>query len=264
LVRPVRRWGQNWLASERLADDLAAAIAPRTGDLFLEIGPGLGRLTRALLRHHVRVLAVEVDPRCCAELERLGDDRLELVQADILDADAMIPWDRGLLRVVGNLPYNVSSPILRWTADHSDGIVDAHYMLQEEVAERAAAHAGDSQYGWISVVLAWVFEVTIVKRLSPGAFRPPPKVRSAFVRLVPRAAPAAPEVRERAATIASAAFTHRRKKWPRSLALSGWDRDVVAAAAAVAGISEDLRAEAISPDGYLALARALPIREEEE
>jgi 16S rRNA (adenine1518-N6/adenine1519-N6)-dimethyltransferase len=261
LVRPLRRWGQNWLASDRLADDLAEAIAPRRGELFLEIGPGRGRLTRALLRRGAHVVAVEVDPRCCSELEQLDEEHLELVQADILDAGARIPWDRGPLRVVGNLPYNVSSPILRWTVDHAEAIVDAHYMLQEEVAERAAAHAGDPAYGWISVVLAWVFDVTIVKRLSPGAFRPPPKVRSAFVRLVPRPSAPSGEERAHAAAVASAAFAHRRKKWTRSLLLSGWDRDAIAAAAADAGVAQELRAEAISPSTYLELARALPPRE---
>lgn len=257
MVRPLRRWGQNWLASDRLADELVGLIDPKPEELFLEIGPGRGRLTRALLRHPVRVVAVEVDPRCGDELEAIGEDRLELIRADILRADELIPWQRGRLRVVGNLPYNVSSPILRWTVEHREDIVDAHYMLQEEVAERAAAGVGEAAYGWISVVLAWSFDVTIAMRLSPGAFRPPPKVRSAFVRLRPRPdAPPRADV-ELAAELASAAFAHRRKKWGRSLVLSGWDRETVGELARAAGVSADLRAEAIAPDRYLAMARAL-------
>jgi len=232
-------------------------IAPRPGEHFIEIGPGRGRLTRALLAHPVNLLAVEIDPRCCAELEALQNDRLQVLRTDILTADEQLPWGQGEFRVVGNLPYNVSSPILRWTVDHADQLIDAHYMLQLEVAERASARPGGKEYGWISVLLAHVFEVAIVKRLSPGAFRPQPKVQSAFVRLRRLAEPPAPALRRCAARFASGAFAHRRKKWPKSLSLAGQDSARAVTAAQRAGVSPDLRAEALTPEDYLAVAAAM-------
>lgn len=257
MPRPRRRWGQHWLASEALAASLVDSIRPQPTDRFLEIGPGTGRLTRALLPHVQSIFAVEVDPRCCEQLSGIHDDRLTVVQADILAADSLVPWDEGPFRVVGNLPYNVSSPILRWTAERHGDVVDAHYMLQEEVAERAAAGPGGGDYGLLSVQLSWIFEVTIVKRLSAGAFRPPPRVRSAFVRLQPRPPLASPPELERARQVAAAAFTHRRKQIVRALALGGYEEHRVRVACEATAIPATARAGDVGPRQWVQLAEAL-------
>lgn len=237
-------------------------MSPQATDRFLEIGPGTGRLTRALLPLVGSLLAIEVDPRCCVELSAIQDERLTILQADILAADELLPWRQGPFRVVGNLPYNVSSPILRWSVDRRADLVDAHYMLQEEVAERAAAAPGTGDYGLLSVLLAWSFEVTIIKRLSPGAFRPPPQVRSAFVRLQPRPLIASAAALLQARAVAAAAFTHRRKKVVRALALGGYPEARTRPACAMAGVPVDARAGDVAPAQWIALAQALQGRGE--
>lgn len=252
-----RRWGQHWLASDSLARGLVAGIRPRSGDRFLEIGPGRGKLTRALLEHPVRILAVEIDPACCERLEPLvaeSEGRLRVENLDVLEADDRIPWEEGPFRLVGNLPYNVSSPVLRWTVERFDQVVDAHYMLQREVAERVATDPGGRTYGYLSVMVQAGFEVDLLERLSPGAFRPQPKVESAFVRLRPR--DEAPGDRGWLA-VARAAFAHRRKKLSNALALGGWSSDQIASACAASGVDPDDRAERLAPEDYRRLAAAL-------
>jgi len=135
--------------------------------------------------------------------------------------------------------------------------VDAHYMLQEEVAERAAAGAGTPEYGLLSVVLGWEFEARVVQRLSPGAFRPPPRVRSAFLRLVPRPASLAAGAHEIASAVVSAGFAQRRKKLINALVAAGWTASVVAEACVAVGIDASVRAGEIGPAEWVALARAL-------
>ena len=187
MVIAKKKWGQHWLANDALAETLATAVSVRPGETFLEIGPGTGRLTGALLRHQARVVAVEVDPECCEELrQRYAGAALTLIQGDALAIDVELPWQTNPLRLIGNLPYNLSGPFLRWTATHRTDIVDAHYMLQREVADRAASAPGTKSYGVLSVRTQWEFEVNVVKRLTAGSFRPMPKVDSAFVRLTPR------------------------------------------------------------------------------
>jgi len=256
MVRAIKRWGQHWLASERLAHDLVALIEVREGDHAIEIGPGTGLLTIALLDRGVHVTAIEVDPRCADELEaRLGDRQLEVIRADIRKIDAeRLPWQRGPVHLVGNLPYNLSGPILRWTAAHRDRIKDAHFMLQQEVADRITASAGSRVYGALSVQMQWQFDVDILKRLSPGAFRPPPKVRSAFLRMRPLAAEAQPPGANR---LVRAGFAQRRKTLQGALAAAGWPKDSVGAALAKLGIRADARAEMLSPADWTALAQQL-------
>ena len=254
-----KKWGQHWLASDELAAALVRLVAPQSGDLFVEIGPGRGRLTRALLEHPVRVVAVEVDPDCCAALRPLeADGRLRVIQADILQADTSLPWSSGPLRLVGNLPYNVGGAILRWTSRRAADLVDAHYMLQEEVAERVVADPGSRTYGLLSVAMQASFRPQIVKRLSPGAFRPPPAVRSAFLQLERRQAEGE-AVPDTWLPVAEAAFAHRRKTLANALALARWDASEVRIACSRAGVDGDLRAEALGVDDYQRLAAALGV-----
>jgi len=256
MVRAKKSWGQHWLASRRLANDLVALIDLREGAQVIEIGPGTGLLTTALLERGAAVTAIEVDPRCADHLEReLSDRPLQVVRADIREIDAdVLPWQRGPVHLVGNLPYNLSGPILRWTAANSERIRDAHFMMQQEVADRITAPEGSRVYGALSVQMQWQFEVAILKRLSPGAFRPPPKVRSAFLRLRPLEGPDQPHGARR---LVRAGFSQRRKTVPGALASAGWNKASVTAALTALGVRTDARAEMLSPAQWTALAKAL-------
>ncbi len=257
---PLRRYSQNWLANDELAEALVRAVDPRTGDRFLEIGPGEGRMTRALLAHDVAVTAVELDPRCCetlAALESANSRRLTIVQRDVLEFDPSEAGDDPL-RFVGNLPYAVASPILRWTAKHHRHLRDAHYMVPLEVAHRMLAPAGSSERALLSVLIGWFFDGEIVRRLGPGAFRPAPAIDSAFVRLVPHEPPScvAPGSHRRA--VVRGAFAHRRKTLANSLRLSGWESADIEQALDAAGIDPAARAQTVEVAQFARLAEALP------
>jgi 16S rRNA (adenine1518-N6/adenine1519-N6)-dimethyltransferase len=261
---PLRKFSQNWLANDELAIALVGAIDPRGGDHFLEIGPGEGRLTRAILAHPVRVTAIEIDRRCCQTLGQLsrelggGPAHLDVVQASILDFDptALAAPE---LRFVGNLPYAIASPILRWTAKHHGLIVDAHYMVPADVAERMLAPPGSPARGVISVMIDWFFKGSILRRLGPGAFRPEPKIDSAFVRLRPNVPPPCGASGPHRRAVVGAAFAHRRKTLMNSLRKAGWDRDVIESALADADVPELARAETLDVEQFARLAEALPV-----
>ncbi len=266
---PLRKFSQNWLVNDELAVALVRSMQPRDGDHFLEIGPGEGRMTRALLRHDVKVTAVEVDQRCCAALETLAGDsagRLSVIHSDVLDFDpAGLANAGGLsdpsepgLRFVGNLPYAVASPILRWTAKHHDLVLDAHYMVPADVAERMLAAPGSSARGLLSVLVGWFFDGEVVRRLGPGAFRPPPKIKSAFVRLTPHEPPACAAGKAHRRAVVQGGFAHRRKTLVNSLRQSGWQRDDIEDALAAAGIDAGARAEAVEVAQFARLAEELP------
>jgi 16S rRNA (adenine1518-N6/adenine1519-N6)-dimethyltransferase len=294
---PLRKFSQNWLANDELAAALVRSIEPRPGDRFLEIGAGEGRLTRALLDHPVTVTAIELDPRCCAALGELAEEtarrgaaRLTIVEGNVLDLDpaglsdstsapdgppfdsasapsgASSPLAAGersapgaeRLRFVGNLPYALASPILRWTVKHRRLVADAHYMLPAEVAERLTAPPGSSARGLLTVLMGWFFDAEVVRKLGPGAFRPPPKIDSAFLRLTPHPPPAcaAPPAHRRA--VVQAAFAQRRKTLVRALVNAGWARQAVEAALKNAVAPPRARAEDLDVAQFARLAEALP------
>ncbi len=254
-----KKWGQHWLASDALAELLVTTIKPSSGETFIEIGPGTGRLTGALLRRGAMVVAVEIDPERCAELRRrYAEATLDLICGDALTADTELPWQDDAVRLVGNLPYNLSGPFLRWTATHRTDIVDAHYMLQREVADRAGSASGSKSYGVLSVRLQWEFEVEVVKRLTAGSFRPAPRVDSAFVRLTPRPVSASPAPSAHEIRTLEAGFTHRRKTLVNGLVLAGWHAGTAAGACKDIGLPGDARAETVAPPRWRTLAAALP------
>lgn len=209
--RPKKRFGQHFLHDPGVLARIVAAISPAPDDCMLEIGPGLGALTRPLLERLRHLHVVEID-RALAERLRAQFDaaRLRVYEQDVLDFDfAALGAD---LRVVGNLPYNISSPILFRLAHNAAQLRDLHFMLQKEVVERMAACPATPEYGRLSVMVQARFAVTKLFEVAPGAFRPPPKVDSAVVRLVPRPPEEVP-YREagRFATIVAHAFGQRRK-----------------------------------------------------
>jgi len=183
--RPRKRFGQHFLAPA-WADKVVAAIAPAPSDRFLEIGPGPGILTSRLARRVDSLVAVEIDRDLAADLRGQLPPNVLIVEGDVLKLDLSPFLKEGPLRIAGNLPYNISSPILfklLSTAKESAHLVDATVMLQKEVADRLVAQPGTKDYGVLTILTATQADVTRLLTLPPGAFRPAPKVQSAVVRL---------------------------------------------------------------------------------
>lgn len=252
-----KRFGQHFLHDARVIERIVRAIDPQPGDTLVEIGPGLGALSRPLLERAGHLHVVELDRDVIPALRDLcaGHGELVVHQADALEFDfaALAPAE-GRLRVVGNLPYNVSTPLLFHLLDQRHAIHDMLFMLQREVVERMAAKPGSEAYGRLSVMLAAYTGVEPLFRVGPGAFRPPPKVDSAIVRLTPWREPpfAIPDPRRFAALVA-AAFSQRRKTLRNALRALVDEADLVAA-----GIDPGARAETISAERFAALARQRP------
>jgi len=194
--RARKRFGQNFLHSESVIRRIIGSIAPARDDRIVEIGPGLGALTAPMLERVARLDVVELDRDLVAELpERLGNpDKLVVHQADALWFDfRALAGDDGddnrhdkRLRIIGNLPYNISTPLLFHLLDQSDVVTDMHFMLQKEVVERLAAVPGTKAWGRLGVMTQARADVAMLFRVPPGAFTPAPKVESAVVRIVPR------------------------------------------------------------------------------
>jgi len=179
--RPRKRFGQHFLHERGILERIVEALAPADDDFIVEIGPGEGALTRALLERVGTIEVIELDRDLAAGLK--DDDRIKVHQADALDFD-FGQFPRGL-RLVGNLPYNISTPLLFHLARYADRVRDLHFMLQLEVVERMVAAPSTPQYGRLSVALQARFRMKKLFNVSKGAFRPPPKVQSALVRLSP-------------------------------------------------------------------------------
>jgi len=184
-----KRFGQHFLTDRAIIDGIVDAIAPEKGDAMVEIGPGLGAMTLPLLARLQPLTVIELDRDLAARLRKRGD--VEVIESDVLKVDfADIAAAKGQkLRVVGNLPYNISTPILFHLLGFVDHVVDQHFMLQKEVVDRMAASPGGKDYGRLSVMLQWRYEVESVFDVPPEAFDPPPRVDSAIVRMQPFAEP---------------------------------------------------------------------------
>ncbi len=255
--------GQNFLFDLNLTTRIARAAGDLAGVTVFEVGPGPGGLTRALLALGARrVVAVERDERAIAALEEIAahyPGRLDIVAADALAFDPRSHFDGGPVRIVANLPYNIATALLiAWvTAEPWPPWFEAAVlMFQREVAERIVAAPGSKTYGRLSVLVQWRCEARIMFEVNPSAFVPPPKVTSAVVRLLPRAAPL-PCDRRLLEAVTQAAFGQRRKMLRQSLRGLGGDAATLIAAA---GLDPTARAEDIAVDGFVALARALADR----
>ncbi len=187
--RPRKRFGQHFLVDEGIIDRLVAAVVVRPGDRLLEIGPGEGVLTRPLLAAGGEITAIELDRDLASTLpQRLGEPAgLRVIQEDVLKVDLAAVADGKALRVVGNLPYNISTPILFKLFDQLALITDMHFMLQKEVVDRLVARPGGRDYGRLSVMAGYFSEMEWLFDVPASAFRPPPKVVSAIIRLKPKA-----------------------------------------------------------------------------
>ena len=244
--------GQNFLHERSVVDRIVLAVDPRPGDRIVEIGPGQGALTLPLLDRHGALTAIEFDRDLLQPLAAAAQAHgaLTLVAADVLTVDFTALAGGTPLRLVGNLPYNLSSPILFHALDHAAAVRDMHFMLQKEVVERMAAGPGSKVYGRLSVMLQAYCTVTPLLKVPPGAFRPAPKVDSAVVRLVPRAPGSIGIVdRKRFADVVRAAFGQRRKTLRNAL-----DGVVNSATMVSAGIRPDARAEQLAVVDFIRLS----------
>ncbi len=289
---PKKRFGQNFLTDQNILHEIIRAIAPQADDLMVEIGPGQGAMTRLLLEQLKHLQVVELDRDLVVLLKKqFSADKLQIHSGDALqfdfasiarvtaDGQGAAVGEQGSdqaskngsnsggngggnsgsgnarrLRVVGNLPYNISSPLLFHPADCADVVIDQHFMLQKEVVERMVAEPGSRDYGRLSVMLQWRYRMALLFIVPPEAFDPPPKVESAIVRMVPIEQPLACKA-ELLGQVVTKAFSQRRKVIRNCLAGLFDETEL-----REAGIDPQLRPEAIPVENYVALARLLERR----
>lgn len=247
-----KRFGQNFLQDRSVIARIIASIVPRPDQRLVEIGPGQGALTHPLLDAIGALTAIEIDRDLIARLRHkaVAHGQLELIEADVLKVDFTALAAGRRLRIVGNLPYNISTPILFHVLDHAAVIDDMHFMLQKEVVERMAATHGNKEYGRLTVMLQARCRVEPLFIVPPTAFVPAPKVESAIVRITPLAAAAIPAYDlARLDRIVRAAFSQRRKTLRNAL-----DGVLSVDELKAAGIDPGLRAEQLSVADFLRLS----------
>ncbi|RZI41791.1 16S rRNA (adenine(1518)-N(6)/adenine(1519)-N(6))-dimethyltransferase RsmA [Herbaspirillum sp. HC18] len=251
---PRKRFGQNFLTDQQVLHDIIRAIDPRPDDTMVEIGPGLAAMTSLLLESLKQLHVVELDRDLVARLKKNFDpDRLIIHEGDALQFDFStidVPAE-GKLRVVGNLPYNISSPLLFHLAEIAPQVRDQHFMLQKEVVERMVAEPGGKDYGRLSVMLQWRYYMELLFVVSPTAFDPPPRVDSAIVRMIPLKEPLPCDARK-LEQVVTKAFSQRRKVIRNCVAGMFTENDLIDA-----GIDPQARPEAVPIEQFVALANRL-------
>jgi 16S rRNA (adenine1518-N6/adenine1519-N6)-dimethyltransferase len=250
-----KRFGQNFLVSPGVIRNIVEAIAPQRGDRVVEIGPGLGALTEPLLARLDHLHVVEIDRDLIARLkDRFPPERLSIHEGDALEFD--FEEIGAPLRIVGNLPYNISTPLLFHLAGYAAQVRDMHFMLQKEVVDRMVADPGTADYGRLSVMLQYRFDMERLFVVPPGAFNPAPKVDSAIVRLIPKPAAAlAANDEALLEEVVKAAFAQRRKMLRNTLRERLAEADWTAL-----GIDPMRRAEELAVDDYVRIANRLAVR----
>jgi 16S rRNA (adenine1518-N6/adenine1519-N6)-dimethyltransferase len=253
--RPRKRFGQNFLHDPVIIDRIISTIRPKQSDALLEIGPGQGAITCPLLEAAGKLTVIELDRDLIGPLQArcasIGE--LTVYSADALSFDFCQLASQQPLRIIGNLPYNISTPLLFHLLDQHQCIRDMHFMLQKEVVERMAAGPGCGQYGRLSIMLQYRCRVTPLFTIGSGAFKPPPKVESAFVRLEPYARPMVQVSNEDAfETLVRQAFSQRRKTLRNTLR-GLLDADLISSLA----IDPSARAESLGIAEFAALANRL-------
>lgn len=258
-----KRFGQNFLRDDAVIDAIVQAIAPEAGQPLVEIGPGLMALTRPLLQRAGRLTVIELDRDLVARLHGIAG--LDVLQGDVLKVDLRAlavrlgadvaamdasSGNRSGLRIVGNLPYNISSPILFHLLDFVDVVRDQHFMLQKEVVDRMVAAPATADYGRLTVMLQWRYAMQRVLCVPPECFEPAPKVHSAVVRMVPRPVPVVLDARL-LQSLVQTAFSQRRKLLRHTLQPWLDERGYTG------NFDTRRRAEEIPVDEYLMLAAAL-------
>ncbi len=252
--RPRRRFGQHFLDSEVILEAMAERLAYGRGDAVLEIGPGEGALTRHLLAASDDVTVVEIDRDLVAMLKQRFAD-LHVIEGDVLRLD-LAPLLTPGRRVVGNLPYNISTPLLLRLLELLPGIRDLHFLLQKEVVDRLAASPGSKDWGRLAIIAQYGASVEPLFDVGPEHFRPPPKVMSTFVRIMPKANPLPLRSRDAFVAVLRSAFQQRRKTLRNALQSLGIDWNRI-------GVDPGMRADAVDLTGYVDLANLLAERSNE-
>jgi 16S rRNA (adenine1518-N6/adenine1519-N6)-dimethyltransferase len=252
--RARKRFSQNFLHDAGVIERILAAIDPRPGQHLVEIGPGTGALTAQLIARIAHIVAIEIDRDLAGHLrERFDPSALELITADALHLDWPKLAERlgGALRIVGNLPYHVSTPLLFCLLPIADRVKDQHFMLQREVVERMAAAPGGKDYGRLSVMLQFRYRIERLFNVAPGSFRPAPKVQSSVVRMTPIGAQELASVAMPVfAAVVTAAFSQRRKTLRNSLS-----RLLSEAQIEQAKVNPGARAETLDVAAFVRLAK---------
>ena len=245
-----KRFGQHFLTDASVLGAIVDAIDPQPGQALIEIGPGLGAMTNPLVAASLRLKVIELDRDLAARLRKRSE--LNVIEADVLKVDfaALASQAGQKLRIVGNLPYNISTPILFHLLESVDHVVDQHFMLQKEVVDRMAAEPGRKDYGRLSVMLQWRYAIESVLDVPPEAFEPPPRVDSAVVRMRPLPAPTGVDA-ALLGELVQVAFSQRRKLLRHTL--GRW----LEARGHAAAFDVQRRAEEVPVDEYLGLARAV-------
>lgn len=244
-----KRFGQHFLADAGVIESIVDAIDPRPGQALVEIGPGLGALTQPLRQRCGALTVIELDRDLAARLRR--EPGLTVVESDVLRVDfaALAAAAGQRLRVVGNLPYNISTPILFHLLGAAEHVVDQHFMLQKEVVDRMAAAPGNKDYGRLTVMLQWRYRIEPVLEVPPEAFEPPPRVHSAVVHMEPLPPPEGLDA-ARLGALVTVAFSQRRKLLRHTL--GRW----IESEGLTLPFDLQRRAEEVPVAEYLALARA--------
>lgn len=247
-----KRFGQNFLVDQGIIGAIVSAINPQRGDTVVEIGPGLGAITRPLLDRVDHLHVVEIDRDLIARLKKqYPRERMTIHEGDALAFD--FATIGGKLHLVGNLPYNISTPLLFHLAEYAESVYDMHFMLQKEVVERMVATPGDADFGRMSVMLQYRFHLEWLIDVPPESFDPAPKVQSAVVRLIPKdVAELNAKNHEKFAQIVRIAFAQRRKMLRNTLKGTLGDADF-----AELGIDQTARPEDLTVEDYVRIANHL-------
>ncbi len=255
---PRKRFGQNFLHDQNILRQMVAAIAPKADDRIVEIGPGQGALTFPLLDEVHKLIAIELDRDLIEPLKARAPQHgeLEIHNADALRFDfSQLASTEAPIRVVGNLPYNISTPLIFHLLEHAGLIRDMHFLLQKEVVDRITAAPGSKDYGRLSVMVQYRCDATKLFHVGPGCFHPPPKVDSAFVRLAPLAEPPhRAEDFDAFAALVKLCFTQRRKTLRRILKKQAGEETF-----ARAEIDSGLRPERLSVADFVKLSNAITL-----
>lgn len=251
--RARKRFGQNFLHDQHWIGRIVRSIDAKPGDALIEIGPGQAALTREIVACAGHETAVEIDRDLAAFLRtQFAPEELTLIEADALTLDWATVLEGKRLRIIGNLPYNISSPLLFALMKGAHRVIDQHFMLQKEVVDRMTAEPGSKTYGRLSVMLQYRYVMHKLFDVPPGAFVPPPKVTSSIVRMIPRPVETLPEVDlEVFGDVVAAAFQQRRKTLRNALSAHLTEEEIRAV-----GIDPTLRAEALGVDAFVTLANA--------